>query len=149
MASLLLNRRDLEFLLYEWLDVESLTKRDRHAEHSRETFDAVLDLAEQIATEHFATHNRKSDSEEPRFDGEHVHLIPEIKRALAVFAEAGLLAGTLDEELGGLQLPMVVGNAVFGYFQAANAGTSSYPFLSIANANLLMAYGSPAQVDTY
>ncbi len=149
MASLLLNRRDLEFLLYEWLDVESLTKRDRHAEHSRETFDAVLDLAEQIATEHFATHNRKSDGDEPRFDGERVQLIPEIKKALDVFAEAGLLAGTLDEELGGLQLPMVVGNAVFGYFQAANVGTSSYPFLSIANANLLMAYGSPAQVDTY
>ena len=149
MASLLLNRRDLEFLLYEWLDVEQLTKRERHADHSRESFDDVLDLAERIATEHFATHNRKSDSEEPRFDGERVHLIPEIKRALDVFAEAGLLAGTLDESLGGLQLPMVVGNAVFGYFQAANVGTSSYPFLSIANANLLMAHGTPEQVEAY
>ena len=149
MASLLLNRRDLEFLLYEWLDVETLTKRERHADHSRETFDDVLDLAERIATEHFATHNRKSDGEEPRFDGERVHLIPEIKAALDVFAEAGLLAGTLDEDLGGLQLPMVVGNAVFGYFQAANVGTSSYPFLSIANANLLMAHGTEEQVDTY
>ena len=149
MASLLLNRRDLDFLLYEWLDVESLTKRERHADHSRETFDDVLDLAERIATEHFATHNRKSDGEEPRFDGERVHLIPEIKAALDVFAEAGLLAGTLDAELGGLQLPTVVGNAVFGYFQAANVGTSSYPFLSIANANLLMAHGTEEQVDTY
>ena len=149
MASLLLNRRDLEFLLYEWLDVETLTKRERHADHSRETFDDVLDLAERIATEHFATHNRKSDGEEPRFDGERVHLIPEIKAALDVFAEAGLLAGTLDEDLGGLQLPVVVGNAVFGYFQAANVGTSSYPFLSIANANLLMAHATEEQVDTY
>ena len=149
MASLLLNRRDLEFLLYEWLDVEQLTKRERHADHSRESFDDVLDLAERIATEHFATHNRKSDGQEPRFDGERVHLIPEIKRALDVFAEAGLLAGTLDESLGGLQLPMVVGNAVFGYFQAANVGTSSYPFLSIANANLLMAHGTPEQVEAY
>ena len=149
MASLLLNRRDLEFLLYEWLDVESLTKRERHAEHSRESFDDVLDLAERIATQHFAPHSRKSDGEEPRFDGERVHLIPEIKAALDVFAQAGLLAGTLDEELGGLQLPTVVGNAVFAYFQAANVGTSSYPFLSIANANLLMAHGTREQVDTY
>jgi len=149
MASLLLNRRDLEFLLYEWLDVETLTKRERHAEHSRETFDDVLDLAERIATEHFATHNRASDDQEPRFDGERVHLIPQIKAALDVFAEAGLLAGTLAAELGGLQLPLVVGNAVFAYFQAANVGTSSYPFLSIANANLLMAHGTPEQVETY
>ena len=65
-SSLILSRRDLDFLLHEWLDVESLTKRPRFAEHSRETFDAVLDLAEQIATEHFAPHNRKADENEPR-----------------------------------------------------------------------------------
>jgi butyryl-CoA dehydrogenase len=149
VPSLLLNRRDLDFLLYEWLDVESLTTRPRHTEHSRETFDAVLDLAERIASEHFAPHNRRSDSEEPRFDGERVHLIPEIGAALKVFAEAGLLAGTLDTELGGMQLPTVVGNAVFAWFQAANAGTSSYPFLTVAAANLLLEHGSRDQVDTF
>jgi len=149
MASLLLSRRDLEFLLHEWLDVEALTKRPRFADHSRETFDDVLDLAEQIATEHFAPHNRLSDATEPVLDGGKVILIPEIARALEVFGEAGLMAGTLDEELGGLQLPAVVGQAVFGWFQAANVGTSSYPFLTIANANLLLAHGSPEQVETY
>ena len=149
MPSLLLSRRDLDFLLHEWLDVESLTKRERYRDHSRETFDDVLDLAEQIATEHFAPHNRKADANEPTFDGERVHLIPEVKRALEVFAEAGLVAGTLDEELGGLQLPVVVGNAVFAWFQAANVGTSSYPFLTIANANLLLAHGSEQQRQTY
>ncbi len=149
MVSLLLSRRDLDFLLHEWLDVEALTKRQRFADHSRESFDDVLDLAEQIATEHFAPHNRLSDAREPVFDGEKVHLIPEIGKALAVFRQAGLLAGTLDAELGGLQLPAVVGQAVFGWFQAANVGTSSYPFLTIANANLLLAHGSPEQVETY
>ncbi len=149
MPSLLLNRRDVDFLLYEWLDVVSLTGRARHADHSRETFDDVLDLAEQIATEHFAPHNRKADANEPVLDGEHVTLIPEVAAALNVFAEAGLLGGALDEELGGLQLPTVIGNAVFAWFQAANVGTSSYPFLTIANVNLLVEHGSPEQVETY
>ena len=44
VKSTLLSRRDLDFLLYEWLRVDELTKRERFAEHSRETFDAVLDL---------------------------------------------------------------------------------------------------------
>src|SRR5690606_25495503 len=57
MPSPVLSRRDLDFLLYDWLDIESLTSRDRFAEHSRETFDAVLDLSSDIATKHFATHN--------------------------------------------------------------------------------------------
>jgi len=45
-----LSRRDLDFLLYEWLDVVELTKREHFAEHSRDTFDGVLDLSEDIAT---------------------------------------------------------------------------------------------------
>ncbi len=65
MKSTLLSRRDLDFLLYEWLQVDELTKRDRFAEHSRETFDAVLDLCEQLATRYFAPHNKKSDAQEP------------------------------------------------------------------------------------
>ena len=76
LPSLLLSRRDLDFLLYDWLDTEELTQRPRFAEHSRETFAAVLDLSEQIATRHFAPHNKKNDQQEPTFDGERVHNLP-------------------------------------------------------------------------
>ncbi|MGY1740842.1 MULTISPECIES: acyl-CoA dehydrogenase [unclassified Blastococcus] len=148
-SSLILNRRDLQFLLHEWLDVESLVKRERYAEHSRETFDAVLELAEQIATEHFAPHNRKADENEPRFVDGRVEMIPEVARALEVFAEAGLMAGEFDERFGGMQLPHTVGQAVFAWFKAANVGTSAYPFLTMANARLLIAHGSEQQIDTY
>jgi alkylation response protein AidB-like acyl-CoA dehydrogenase len=148
-SSLILNRRDLEFLLHEWLGVESLVKRERYAEHSRETFDAVLQLAEEIATEHFAPHNRKADENEPRFVDGRVEMIPEVKRALEVFADAGLLASEFDERFGGMQLPHTVGQAVFAWFKAANVGTSAYPFLTMANARLLIAHGSEQQVDTY
>jgi alkylation response protein AidB-like acyl-CoA dehydrogenase len=148
-ASLILSRRDLDFLLYEWLDAESLVKRPRFAEHSRETFDAVLDLAEQIATEHFAPHNRKADEHEPRMVDGRVELIPEVADALRVFTEAGLMAGEFDEAHGGLQLPHVVGQAVFAWFKAANIGTSAYPFLTMANARLLLAHGSAEQIERY
>jgi butyryl-CoA dehydrogenase len=148
-SSLILNRRDLDFLLYEWLDVEQLTARQRYAEHSRETFDAVIDLARDIATEHFAPHNRTADENEPRMVDGKVVLIPEVAQALKVFGEAGLMAGEFDERFGGMQLPHTVGQAVFAWFKAANVGTSAYPFLTMANARLLIAHGSPAQIETY
>ena len=148
-SSLILSRCDLDFLLHEWLGVEDLVKRPRYAEHSRETFDAVLDLAEQIATEHFAPHNRKADENEPRMVDGRAVLIPEVKQALDVFVEAGLMAGEFDEEYGGMQLPHVVGQAVFAWFKAANVGTSAYPFLTMGNARLLLAHGSQEQIDTY
>ncbi|RZT85990.1 butyryl-CoA dehydrogenase [Pseudonocardia sediminis] len=149
MRSLLLSRRDLDFLLYEWLDVESLTKRERFAEHGRDTFDAALDLATDVATEHFATHRKISDSAEPTFDGETVTIPSEVKAALEVFAETGIVGAGMDSSVGGLQMPAVVAQACFAWFHAANVGTAAYPFLTIAAANLLRAHGTPEQIETW
>ena len=147
--SKILSARDIEFLLYEWLDAESLTRRPRYADHSRETFDAALKTSEQIATDLFAPHNRKADLNEPHFDGEHVHLIPEIKSALDAFAAAGLMAAGHDFEMGGMQLPAVVEKACMAWFMGANVATAGYPLLTVGNANLLLAHGSPEQIEKY
>ncbi|MTW13830.1 acyl-CoA dehydrogenase [Pseudoduganella eburnea] len=149
MAPRLLNRRDLEFMLYDWLDVESLAARPRFADHSRETFTAALDTAEQIATDLFAPHNKLSDRQEPQFDGERVSVIPEVKRALDAFSAAGLMAASQDYALGGMQLPLTVEKALTAYFTAANMATASYAFLTIGNANTLLKCASSAQVEHY
>jgi alkylation response protein AidB-like acyl-CoA dehydrogenase len=149
MQDRLISRRDFAFVLYELLDTESLCTRARFADHSRETFDAALDTAHRIAAEHFAPHNRKADLNEPTFDGKQVHIIPEVKRALQVFCEAGLLAAGKDYEQGGMQLPVTVAQACLAIFNAANVSTAAYPFLTIANANLIEAFGSPEQKAKY
>lgn len=149
MTSLILSRRDLDFLLHEWLDVGSLCTRARFADHSRETFDAVLDLCEQIATEKFAPHNRKSDLNEPSFDGQRVTLIPEVGAALKAFCDAGLMAAGQDQALGGMQLPCVVEKAGFAWFKGANVATAAYPMLTIGNANTLLKCGTPEQIERY
>jgi butyryl-CoA dehydrogenase len=145
-----LSRRDVDFLLYEWLDVVELTKRDHFAEHSRDTFDAVLDLSADIATKCFAPHNKKGDQSHPAIgsDGK-VVLIDEIKDALDTFSGAGLLAGPFDEAVGGMQLPTVVAQASMAFFRAANPSTTSYAFLTMGNANLLVEYGTEEQIDTW
>jgi alkylation response protein AidB-like acyl-CoA dehydrogenase len=148
-GSLILSRRDLDFLLYEWLGVEQLCSRPRFADHSRETFDAALDIYEQIAAEKFAPHNKKNDQQEPQFDGERVSVNPEVKDALDAFSAAGLMAASQDYELGGMQLPMTVALAGMGFMTAANAGTTAYPFLTMANANLLKTYATAEQIDAY
>jgi alkylation response protein AidB-like acyl-CoA dehydrogenase len=154
MPSKILSRRDLEFVLYELLDVESLAARPRYAEHSRETYGAALDTCERMATELFEPHYRKSDQNEPHVvrdnnGGERVHIIPEVKQALDAFCQAGLMAAGQDYDLGGMQLPAVVNAACFAWFKGANVATAGYPFLTIGNANLLLAHGSREQIDTW
>jgi butyryl-CoA dehydrogenase len=145
----IINRRDLEFQLFEVLDTESLTSRPRYAEHSKETFLAVLDTAEAIATEKFAPHNHKADANEPSFDGRRVSMIPEVAEALKAFCEAGFIAAAHDFELGGMQLPVTMTQAAFSLFKGANVGTAAYPFLTIANANVIHRFGSEAQKQKY
>ncbi|MET8529703.1 acyl-CoA dehydrogenase [Micromonospora sp. NPDC005172] len=149
MPSTLLSRRDLDFLLHDWLRVSHLVERPRYAEHSRETFDDALDLAERVATDQFAPHNRAADLAEPTVEGNRVRTIPQIEAALRSFAETGLLTAGMDDSVGGLQLPHAVAAACFAWFQAANVATSAYPLLTLGNANLLLAHGSAEQIDTY
>ncbi|MFY7855207.1 MAG: acyl-CoA dehydrogenase, partial [Rubrivivax sp.] len=101
-------RTTLDFLLHDWLRVSTLLDRARFADHSRETFDAVLDTCERIAREKFAPFNRLTDTQEPHFDGERVHLPQATHDALAAYVESGMLAAAQDAEWGGLQLPCVI-----------------------------------------
>lgn len=149
MTSTLLSRRDLDFLLYDWLRVDRLAAMPRFAAHDRQSFDATLDLCEQIATERFAPHNKKGDQCEPAFDGEKVAVLPEIKQALRAFIDAGMMAAGAPEALGGMQLPTVVCNAAIAYFMAANTSALNYALLSTANASTVLAHGSEAQIDAF
>jgi alkylation response protein AidB-like acyl-CoA dehydrogenase len=149
MDARIVNRRDLDFVLYELLEADALTQRDRYRDHTRETFDAVIETAHRIAAGQFAPHARAADEHEPRFENGRVVMIPEVARALEAFREAGFISASFDAELGGMQLPVTVAQAAFALFNGANIATAAYPFLTIANANLLSNFGSADQKARY
>ena len=148
-ASPICDRRDLDFMLYEVLDIERLCAYPRFAEHGRETFSAALDLAHQIALDKFLPHNRKSDLNEPTMVDGRVELIPEIGEAVQAYNDAGFCAALADHADGGMQLPFVVAQACDAMFSAANPGTIAYPALARGAANLLAAHGSDDQRRRY
>jgi alkylation response protein AidB-like acyl-CoA dehydrogenase len=149
MSETLLCPRNLAFELYEVLDAEALTQRERFADHSRETFNAALDTARSIAENLFAPHNRKADENEPIYkDGEAV-LIPEVKPAVDAFIEAGFHNASRSFDDGGMQLPNLLSRACFAHFQSANIGTSSYPMLTMGASHLIEVFGSEEQKQRF
>ncbi len=145
MSAKILNPRDMDFILYEWLDACRLTERPRYAEHSRETFDAALTTARQVAEKYFANHNRKGDEQEPAFDGKTVTLIPEIKAACDAVIETGLTRAGRDFDQGGMQLPHLLSQACFAWIQAANVSSTVYAFLAQSAATVIEKFGSDDQ----
>ena len=141
-------RPTVDFLLYDWLKVEQLHERARYAEHSRETFDAVLDTCERIAREKYAPFNRTVDTEEPRMVGDKVILPQATHDAHEAYAASGMLSAAQDYEIGGMQLPFSVESAANAFFACASVSIGG-GLLTVGNANLLMAHGSELQKKVF
>ncbi|MFT3815910.1 MAG: acyl-CoA dehydrogenase [Acidovorax sp.] len=141
-------RSTLDFLLYDWLHAETLNQRARFSDHSRETFDAVLDTCERIAREKYAPFNRTVDTQEPQFDGEKVILPQATHDAHAAFVESGMMAAAQDYEIGGMQLPYTVSASAGAFFAMASVSIGSN-MLTSGNANLLMVHGTEMQKKVF
>ena len=141
-------RSTLDFLLYDWLDAESLNQRERFADHSRETFDAVLDTCERIAREKYAPFNRTVDIQEPHFDGEKVILPQATHDAHKAFVESGMMSAAQDYDIGGMQLPYTLQAAASSFFAMASVSIGSN-MLTSGNANLLLVHGTDMQKEVF
>jgi alkylation response protein AidB-like acyl-CoA dehydrogenase len=141
-------RRTVNFLLYQWLDVESLNKRERFSDHSRETFDAVLDTCERIAREKYAPFNRLVDTQEPQFDGEKVILPQATHDAHKAYVDSGMLSAAQDYALDGMQLPYAVEAAANSFFACASVSIGSN-MLTAGNAGLLLVHGTDKQKEVF
>jgi alkylation response protein AidB-like acyl-CoA dehydrogenase len=149
MSAPILNRRDIEFFLYEMFDVESLTNREKYQDHDRTTINGAIDTAQYIAEKYYIPIQHKVDANQPTFDGEKIHIIPEIKAGLDAVLQAGLSSPTSDYEMGGMQLPMVAASGAFAYLSASASTSLGYISLTHANCNLIEAYGTTAQIKKW
>lgn len=139
---MIVDRRELEFVLFELLDVERISRQPRYSAFDRGTISQILDTAQQIAEEHFLPIAAEVDANEPQFIDGQVVLPESTAVALAAYADAGFFALPFAQEVGGLQAPWVLHTAVSGMFSCANTAVTNYAFLTIAAANLLDAFGS-------
>lgn len=147
--SMIVNRRDLDFVMYETLGLDGLLQSERYSDYDREAVDAILDLAQSVAEDKYLPIAALVDANEPEYiDGKAV-TIPELKEALEAYREAGLCATGYDTDIGGMQLPGMVHQAVNAMFVCANGAVSNYEFLTQGAANMLNACGSQELKDKY
>ena len=140
--SMIVIRRDLDFVLYETLGLDKILESERYADYDRESLDAIMDLCQTIAEDQFLPCAAKLDENEPKFVDGKVETISELKEAIAAYQEAGLCASAYDSDIGGMQLPWMMDQALNGMFVCANNPAHIYLFLTQGVANMLNACGS-------
>ena len=147
--SMIVNRRDLDFVMYEVLDLKSLLETERYADFDQESVEAILDMAQTVAQDKYLPSAALLDANEPKFVDGRVETMPETKEGLDAYREAGLSITGYDAEHGGMQLPWMVHQALNGMFTCANPAIASYAFLTQGAANMLIACGSDELRDKY
>jgi len=144
-----LSREDVQFLLFDWLDVAQLCTHEPFTDHDSESICHVLDLGRQIAVEQLLPCYAELDRDEPVFDSGAVVLPAATGRAVRAIADSGLMWASFPSAHGGSDLPLTVFAAASAWLAAANISAVAYLGLTRGNANLLLAHGTPEQVARY
>jgi butyryl-CoA dehydrogenase len=144
MANPLLSDRNVDFLLYEVLDVERrLCALPAFAEHGRETFDLFLGSARRLAREVLLPSYRAIDTEPPRLVDGRVKVHPRLHEIYPQLVALGLTNATRSAAVGGQSLPLTVSTLGWGYLMAGNLSAMGYVGLTAAAAHLLEAFAAP------
>lgn len=144
--SVIVNRRDLAFLLYECEEADRLFQAASYAHLDRDMVDSMIDTAQAIAEEFYLPVAAGIDAQAPQVSAAGDVIVPqETVRALRAYADAGLFGQTFEQSIGGLELPYVVSTAINGLFSAANQSVANYSMLTVAAAHLLRKWGSEQQ----
>jgi alkylation response protein AidB-like acyl-CoA dehydrogenase len=140
----LVSDRNIDFLLYEVFDAESLCRLPAYADHSRETFDLILKGARKFAREVLFPTYKGMDSEPARMVDGGIRVHPLMRELFPKLVDQGATAATRPYDVGGQQLPHVVATLSALYGMAANLSAVGYLGLTAGAAHLIEAFGSPA-----
>jgi alkylation response protein AidB-like acyl-CoA dehydrogenase len=149
MSQPLVNRRDLDFNLYEVLDIESVTNYEFYEDHSKETFSLALDTAYQLAHEVMWPQFQPMDNEGVTIENGVTKVPQGMHEIWKALKEGGWIALPNDYEVGGQRFPMTIQLATALMFNAANTAATMYMGLTTGAAHLLESFASDELKEKY
>lgn len=147
--SYIVDRRNLDFLLFDMFDLENALASGPFEGQDRELVSQLLDTAQRIAEAEYLPSAATLDAAPPTFVKGEAVMPDYVGNALRSYTEAGLTAQSFPAEFGGLGISHTVSMSVNGIFVAANVAIANYFLLTAAAARLLLAFGTEEQKARY
>lgn len=149
MNNTLVDLRDVRFILYDFLNVEDLCRSETFRDHSRETFEMVLNAAEKLATNDFASVNSDGDSVGCKWQEGIVIVPPSFHGPFRKYCEGGWISISEEYDVGGQCLPLTIQQVCNELFFAANHSLTGYMGLTHSAAKAIEVYGTARQKNIY
>jgi alkylation response protein AidB-like acyl-CoA dehydrogenase len=149
MAQVIADRRDVDFVLHEQLNVGELSKHEKFEEFNKKTVDLIISEARNLAIKEILPTLKEGDEQGCRLENGEVFVPDSFKRAYDLFIEGEWLAMPEDPEYGGQGMPRTVALAAGDYFNGANYAFMMYPGLTHGAALLVEAFGTERQKNLF
>ncbi len=145
MAQFVADRRDVDFVLHEQLQVETLSEHEKYAEFNKKTIDLIISEARNLAVKELLPIQIDGDREGARFEGGNVTVPESFHKAWDLFKEGEWVALSNDPEWGGQGMPVTLSLAANDYFIGANFAFMVYPGLTHGAGRLVQTFGTDQQ----
>jgi alkylation response protein AidB-like acyl-CoA dehydrogenase len=149
MVQYIADRKDIDFVLHEQLQVGDLSKYDRYAEFNKKTVDLIVSEARNLAIKEILPTQRLGDQEGCTFDNGNVSVPESFHKAYRLLKDGEWVAMTEDPEWGGQGMPITVAMAASDYFVGANYAFMMYPGLTHGSGKLIQVFGTDKQKELY
>ena len=145
MAQVTADRRDIDFVLYEQFDAETILEKKRYQEFNRKMFDLMLKEASSFAAKEILPTYAEGDRQGARFENGTVTAPECYRRPFKLFREGEWSSLTEDPEYGGQGLPQLVNIAANEYLLGTNFAFSSYTLLGHGTGKMIELFGTEKQ----
>jgi len=149
MAQLIADRRDVDFVLHEQLQVAELSKHEIFAEFNKKTIDLIVSEARNLAIKELLPTQKLGDEEGCQLADGEVTVPESFLRAYEIFKEGEWVALPEDPQWGGQGMPKSLSLAALEYFVGANCAFMMHSGLTHGAGKLIEAFGTPKQKELF
>lgn len=149
MAQELADRKDVDFVLYEQMELESILENEKFSDFNKKTIDLIITEARNLAIKEILPTNAVGDRKGCRFENGVVKVPEEFHRIFKLYREGEWIAMLDDPEVGGQGLPITAATAIGEYFTGANCAFGMYPGLCHGAGKLVELFGTEKQRELF
>ena len=149
MAHQLADRRDVDFVLHEQLDVGGLSSHELYGEFNKKTIDMVISEVRNLALKEVLPTNAPGDEAGCALKAGRVQIPESFKKVWDLYREGEWIATSEDPAWGGQGMPHALSMACTEYLSGANMAMYMYVALTHGAANLVEAFGTEDQKAKY
>ena len=149
MAQFISERRDVDFVLHEQLEVGNFSRHEKFADFNKKTVDMIVTEARNLAVKEILPTFQLGDQEGCTFENGQVKIPESFERVWELLREGEWTAMTEDAEWGGQGMPKSVALAASEYFNGANYPLMMYPGLTHGAGKLVEHFGTDKQKEVF